>query len=91
MLLLGIAWIYVVAMIAIVELTGADASWLRAVSTLLLWGVLPLGIVAYLGLAPARRRRRREAENAQAVRSALDPDGRSHAPGDAVAPEREVP
>lgn len=89
MLLVAIAWIYVVLMVAIVEATSARGTLLGAFFTLVLYGVLPLGIVSYLLLSPARKRARRSAE-AKSI-DALDPHERDHAPGDAVAPVREEP
>jgi hypothetical protein len=86
MLLVAIAWLYVVLMVAVVEATSANGTVLGALFTLLLYGVVPLGIVGYLFFSPARRRARRSAEAAR-----LDPDEGGHAAGDAVAPEREEP
>ncbi len=86
MLLVAIAWLYVVLMVAVVEATGSNGTLLGALVTLLLYGVLPLGIVGYLFFSPARRRARRSAEAAR-----LDPDEGGHAAGDAVAPVREEP
>jgi hypothetical protein len=106
-LLVAIAWMYVVLMVAVVEATSPQGTVLGAVFTLLLYGVLPLGIVGYLFLSPSRRRARRRAEAAAApatedtpgtdadedasAATRLDPDGRGHAPGDAVAPVRKEP
>ena len=67
MLLVAIAWIYVVLMVVLAQATGPDASLLGAFGTLLFWGVLPLGIVGYLAFAPARRRRRHGIELAAAA------------------------
>ena len=90
MLLTAIAWIYVVLMVAVVEATSPRGTLLGAAFTLLLYGVLPLAIVGYLFLSPARQRARRAAEAAEAASAAaLDPDDGGHAPGDAVAPERK--
>ena len=86
MLLVAIAWLYVVLMVAVVEATSATGTLLGALFTLLLYGVLPLAIVGYLFLSPARRRARRSAEAAR-----LDPDEGGHAAGDTVAPERKEP
>ena len=86
MLLIAIAWLYVVLMVAVVEATGG--SLLGAMFTFVLYGVLPLGIVMHLFLYPARKRARRAAE---AAASALDPDQCSHAAGEAVSPERKEP
>lgn len=91
MLLVAIAWIYVVLMVAVVEATSPQGTLLGAFFTLMLYGVLPLGIVGYLLLSPARRRGRRAAEAASAAAAAFDPDERGHAAGDAVAPERKEP
>lgn len=91
MLLVAIAWMYVVLMVAVVEATSPQGTLLGAFVTLLLYGLLPLGIVGYLFLSPARRRARRAAEALSADAPALDPDQGAHAPGDAVAPERKEP
>jgi len=86
MILVAIAWGYVVLMMAIAEATSPQGGLLGALITFLLYGVLPLSIVLYLMATPMRRRARRAAE-----RSALEPDGADHAAGDAVAPERKEP
>ena len=98
MILIAFAWLYVVLMVAVVEATGSDGTLLGAVVTFVLYGVLPLGIVLYLMLSPARRSVRRTAEaalpDAAAASTAdtrLDPDQRGHAAGDAVAAERKEP
>ena len=82
MLLVAIAWLYVVGMVAIVEATSRSGTLLGAACTFVFYGVLPLAILGYLFFSPARRRVRRLAE-------ALDPDQCGHAAGDAVAPERK--
>lgn len=84
--LVALAWMYVVLMAAVAELMSPQGGWLGAVFTVLGWGVMPLAIVLYILGTPARRRARRAAE---AAASAADPDRRGHAPGDAVATERE--
>lgn len=91
MLLVAIAWIYVVGMVAVVEATSPQGTVLGALATLLLYGVLPLGIVAYLMLSPARRRARRASEAAMSVATGVDPDGGDHAAGDPVASKRKEP
>ena len=85
LLLVALGWMYVVLMMAVVEASAPNGSVLGAVFTFALYGALPLSVVLYLLATPARRRRRREREAA----SGAQPDGRHHAPGDAVAPERE--
>ena len=93
MFLIAIAWMYVVLMVAVVEATSPQGTLLGAVFTLLLYGLLPLGIVLYLMSSPARKRLRREQEDLAAGESGavapLDPDGGGHAAGDTVAPERK--
>ena len=88
--LIAIGWMYVVLMVALVELTSPQGSALGAFFTLFGWGLLPLGIVLFVLNTPARRalRQRREAS---ATAASADPDGGSHAAGDAVAPERKEP
>ena len=89
MILIAIGWLYVVLMMAVAEATSNQGSVLGAVFTFVFWGVLPLSIVLYVMNEPARRRRRR-AERLASV-APVPPDGGDHAPGDAVAPEREEP
>ena len=86
MVLVAMAWLYVVLLVAVVEATSSNGTLLGALVTVALYGVLPLGIVGYLFFSPARRRARRAAESAR-----LDPDAGGHAAGDAVAPERKEP
>ena len=88
MILVAIAWLYVVLMMALAEGTSNQGTVLGAVFTFVLYGLLPLGIVLYLMNEPARRRRRRAEHRAS---GAAPPDGGDHAAGDAVAPEREEP
>jgi len=96
MLLVAIAWGYVVLMMSVAEATSPNGTLLGALITLLLYGVLPLAIVLYLMATPTRRRLRREREAAEAAasmagRAGLEPDRSGHAAGDAVAPERKEP
>ncbi len=91
MVIVAIAWSFVVLMLALAEATAANGTLLGAAFTVLLWGVLPLSIVLYLMNAPYRRRMRREAQAAERLASGtpLEPDGGGHAAGDTIAPERE--
>ncbi|WP_151634994.1 hypothetical protein [Noviherbaspirillum aerium] len=57
MLIVAIAWIYVVLMMSITE-----HSVTAGVMTFLLYGVLPLTIILYLMGAPRRKRNRAKAE-----------------------------
>lgn len=89
MLLVTIAWVYVVLMAAVAEAGSPNGTLLGAFVTLLLYGVLPLGLGGYLFFSPARRRARRAAQARSA--SGIDPDHGGHPPGDAFAPVREEP
>ena len=91
MLLIAIAWVYVVLMAAVVEATSSQGTLLGAFVTFVLYGLLPLGIVAYLFFSPARRRSRRAARAPSAGPPGLEPDRGDHPAGDAVAPERKEP
>jgi len=91
MLLVGVAWMYVVLMMALAEATSPTGSLLGAVFTFLLYGVLPLSVLLYIMGTPLRRKalRRREEQERAAASAAADPDGGGHATGHAVAPKRE--
>ncbi|MBC7938563.1 MAG: hypothetical protein H7Z19_02175, partial [Chitinophagaceae bacterium] len=54
--LVAIAWIYVVLLMAVAEALSAQGTVLGAFFTLLLYGVLPLGLVLYVLSTPARKR-----------------------------------
>jgi hypothetical protein len=84
------AWLFVVLLVAVVEATSPQGSVLGALGTVLAWAVLPLGLLLYVMGATARIQRRRQANKPTAA-STADADGRGHAPGDAVAAEREEP
>lgn len=56
MLIIIIAWLYVVILMAL-----AEHSFIAGAMTLLLYGVLPLGTVVYLLNTPARRARKARA------------------------------
>ncbi len=63
MLVIAVAWMFVVVLVAVVEATAPNGSALGALGTLVFWGALPLALVLYLVAAAARRRgtRRRAA------------------------------
>jgi membrane protein implicated in regulation of membrane protease activity len=86
LLIVGIAWMYVVLMMSIAEAISPTGGVLGAFFTFMLYGLLPLGVVLYLLATPARRRTRKAAEAASAQPSP-EPDGSRHAAGDTVAPE----
>ena len=94
MYLIVIAWIYVVLMMSVAEATNSNGTVLGAVLTFVLYGVLPVALVAYLMSAPARNRaiKKRNAEEmarhvagqapaAAPIAPLNSPDGSSHAPG----------
>ncbi len=96
MLLIVLAWLYVVLMVAVVGATDRDGSVLGGLMTFLFYGLLPVALLGYLFLSPARRRARRllEAEAAQPPSDdacAGDPDRGGHPSGVPVAPVREEP
>lgn len=102
MYLVAIAWMYVVLMMTVAEATSSQGTVLGALVTFVLYGALPLSIVMYLMGTPTRRRARRaqaaleaaaavEAEEAEAAARSAQPDGRSEAAGDAVAPVGKEP
>ena len=85
MLIIAVGWAYVVLLMVLAEAFGPGGSVLGAIVTLFGYGVLPLGIVLYIGNARARARARRAAQASGDV----DPGRGGQAAGDAVAPERE--
>lgn len=93
MYLVAIAWLYVVVMMAVAEAMSPQGTVLGAIITLLFYGLLPLAVLLYIMGTPARRRARLRAEQAEAEQEAAAasaaPDGRSHAAGDAITPERK--
>lgn len=81
------AWGYVALMMAAAEATSPQGSWLGALVTLLLYGVLPMALVAYIMATPARKRARRARELAEGNAS-------PHAapePAESLPAEREEP
>jgi hypothetical protein len=83
MLVVSIGWIFVVVVFALGQASAPGGTLLGVLATLVL-GLAPLAVVLYIVLAASRRRRARLA-------SAPNPDRGGHAPGDAVATEREEP
>lgn len=99
MILVAIAWSYVVLMMALSEAMSPQGSVLGAMFTVLLYGVLPLSIVLYVMATPARRRARRERDarvdaglppaSGAAGPSSVDPHRSRETAGAPVAAERE--
>jgi hypothetical protein len=94
MFLVIVGWLYVALMMSLAEATHANGSVAGAVFTFVLYGVLPVSIVVYIMMTPARKRAIRAREAAeQAKRDAASgaPDGGGEAAADAVAPVRKEP
>lgn len=89
MYLIPIAWLYVVLMMAVAEAMSAQGTLLGAFFTLLLYGLLPLGIVMYILGSPARRRARLAAEAREVASAAAPPDSapQGSAPPDSAPPD----
>jgi hypothetical protein len=89
MYLVAIAWAYVALMLAAAEAISPQGTLFGAFVTLILYGVLPLGLVLYILGTPGRKRRRRAAEAAEL---AAEADAGGHAPArpaTGLATERE--
>lgn len=100
MYLIVIAWLYVTLLMALAEAFSSQGSVLGAIITFLLYGVLPMSLVVYLGGTPLRRREIRRQKQAQEVQSGpsaspFQPDAGGHTAGlpedPAVTPVREKP
>jgi hypothetical protein len=94
--IVAIGWAYVVLMMVLAEALGPGGSVLGATVTLLLYGVLPIAIVLYVGGARGRARARRRTDTAERAGAPgsptsgdVDPGGGGQAAGDAVAAVRE--
>ncbi len=69
MLIIIIAWLYVVILMSMTEDTV-----IAGVMTFLLYGVLPLSVVVYLLNTPARRARRKAAQAQEEAAAATEED-----------------
>lgn len=90
MYLVAIAWAYVALMMAAAEATSPQGTLFGAFITLMLYGVLPLGLLLYILGTPGRKRRRKAAE--LAAESTNQGDAGGHAatgPAPGLASERE--
>lgn len=95
MYLIVIGWLYVALMMAVAEATNTTGSILGAVITFVLYGMVPVSLVIYFMLRPARKRaiKAREAAEAaqQAAAASSQPDAGGETATDAVAPVRKEP
>ena len=95
MYLIPIAWLYVAIMMALAEATNPQGTLLGAFFTLLLYGLLPLGILMYVLGGPARKRAKKESEaqpQAHSPSAAQPNEGAEAAAGtetSGIAPVRE--
>lgn len=97
--LIALGWLYVTLMMAVAEWLSPQGTWLGALATLVLYGLLPLGLLLYILGTPLRKRRLRRLEaeaEAEAAAAAAAGDGSAdqrdrggHAPGDTLPPERK--
>lgn len=86
MYLIILAWLYVTLMMAVVEAFSTQGTLLGAVITFLLYGALPMSLVAYLMGTPLRRKAQRRAEAAALTQqngpaSITEPDAGGHPTG----------
>jgi Flp pilus assembly protein TadB len=65
MYLVLIAWMYVALMMAVAEATSPIGTVLGAIVTFVLYGALPMGVVAYIMGSPARKRAIKDKEMAE--------------------------
>ena len=87
MYLVIITWLYVTLMMAVAEATSSTGSLLGAFITFVLYGLLPMGIVAYILGTPGRKRAIRARE--QALQAAHDAQQAQKAPA-AIPSEEEA-
>ena len=90
MYIVPIAWLYVAVMMAVAEATATNGSLLGAIITLVLYGLLPVGLILYFMGAPGRKRAIRAREAAELLAS-HPPDAGGLAPTDAVPPVGKEP
>jgi hypothetical protein len=85
MYLIVIAWLYVTLLMALAEAFSTQGTVLGAIITFVLYGVLPMSLVVYLGGTPLRRKENRRQEAAQmpsaSAPSTVQPDAGGHAAG----------
>lgn len=94
MILVLLAWLYVVLMMALAEALAPQGSVAGAALTFVLYGTVPLALLVYLLAATARRRARLTSERGSdpsGARIAEQADAGGHAAGHPVAPEGKEP
>ncbi len=73
MYLVLIGWLYVTLMMAVAEANAANGTLLGAALTFVLYGLLPMGIVAYILGTPARKRALKVRQAAHAAQTRHQP------------------
>ena len=99
MYLVAIGWLSVALMMAVAEANNSNGTLLGALVTFVLYGALPVALVVYVLMTPARKKviRAREAaawaaqQAEQAPPVSAQPDGGGEPPADPVAPVRKEP
>ena len=99
MYIVAIGWLYVAMMMAVAEANNSTGTLLGALVTFVLYGALPVALVVYLMLTPARKKaiKKREAAEWEAQKAAarlldLDqPDAGGEPATAPVAPVRKEP
>ena len=97
MILVLLAWLYVVLMMALSEALAPQGSVVGAVITFVVYGSVPLALLTYLLAATARQRARLNAAAASSIARPARPgnaeqaDAGGHAAGDPVAPVGKEP
>ncbi len=76
--IIPIAWLYIVVLMALAEVTSPQGTVLGALLTLVLYGLLPLAIVMYVAGSPLRRKAAKRQELEDAARTQTD--GSAHPP-----------
>lgn len=97
MILVLLAWLYVVMMMALSEALAPQGSVVGAVITFVIYGSVPLALLVYLLAATARQRARFKAAAGSSCAGPGGPgpieqaDAGGHAAGDPVAPVGKEP
>ena len=93
MILVLLAWLYVVLMMAVSEALAPQGSVVGGVITFVMYGTVPLALLTYLLAATAHRRARLKAAagSTRGPGAAEQADAGGHAAGDPIAPVGKEP
>lgn len=98
MYIVVIGWLYVAMMMAVAEANNTTGTLLGALVTFVLYGALPVALVIYLMLTPARKKAIKAREAAEweaqkaaalAAASSCDPDAGGEAAAAAISTVRK--